>query len=78
MHLVRGRSIARSLNGKRESTAEKFEKLLLKLRKKNLYEIFVTSHDMLLNHVQVILKYKEVIYVKRNLLQFVYIFKGEN
>jgi len=24
----------------------------------NLYDIFVTSHDMMLNHVQVILKYK--------------------
>ena len=33
---------------------------------KNLYEIFVTSHDLLLNNFQVILKYKEVIYVKRS------------
>jgi len=51
----------------RGSTAEKFEKLLLKLRKKDVDEIVMTSHDMFLNHVQIILKYKEVIYVIRNL-----------
>ena len=28
------------------------------VEEQNLYDIFVTSHDMMLNHVQVILKYK--------------------
>jgi hypothetical protein len=47
------------------------------LEEQNLYDIFVTSHDMLLNHVQVILKYKKVIYVKKFIIIYFY-FKGEN
>jgi hypothetical protein len=35
------------------------------VEEQNLYDIFVTSHDMMLNHVQVILKYKLVTYVKK-------------
>ena len=55
-----------SFERKKREYGRKIRKIASEAREeKNLYDIFVTSHDLLLNHFQVILKYKEVIYVKK-------------
>lgn len=55
-----------SFERKKREYGRKIRKIASEAREeKNLYDIFVTSHDLLLNHFQVILKYKEVVYVKK-------------
>jgi hypothetical protein len=66
-----------SFERKKREYGRKIRKIASEAREeKNFYDIFVTSHDLLLNHFQVILKYKEVINVKK-VFTFSYFFKGE-
>ena len=66
-----------SFERKKREYGRKIRKIASEAREeKNLYDIFVTSHDLLLNHFQVILKYKEVVYVKKSFYNF-FIFSKE-